>query len=225
MFTGIIETIGTIKSIRRGNKSLTLQILPDCDDYTVLKGGSVAVDGICLTVESVFGKVLSFTAVYETLEHTTLARIRAGDRVNLERALCLSDRLEGHIVLGHIDGVGRIVSDRQCGDSLFRTIWVPESLRRFMAHKGSVAIDGISFTIAESREETITVAVIPYTLSETTMTVKQAGRQVNIECDVFARYIDRQLNFNPESDIEKSLSKRETGSNAGIISLLEKNGF
>lgn len=220
MFTGLIETLGTIHSIQRGNKSLTLRIIPDSDDYAVAIGSSVAVDGTCLTVESISGKVLSFTAVYETLEHTTITQIKAGDRVNLERSLRLNDRFEGHVVLGHVDDVGRIVSDQRCGDSLLRTIWVPENLRRFMAHKGSAAIDGISLTIAETREETVTVSLIPHTLSKTTMGIKRSGSQVNVECDVFARYIFHQLHFNQISEIEK-IKK----SNTDILSLLEKNGF
>ena len=224
MFTGIIETVGTVKSLQRGNKSLTLGILPGIDDYTVSTGGSVSVDGACLTVESERGNVLSFTAVYETLEHTTLAQLKNGSRVNLERALRLGDRLEGHVVLGHVDGVGRIGTDRKYGDSIYRTIWVPLELRRFMALKGSVAIDGISLTIAETGDETITVALIPHTLSETTMSTKQPGQQVNVECDVFARYIHHQLSTDTELDIKnRTSSKQDTSSN--ILSLLEDNEF
>jgi riboflavin synthase len=224
MFTGIIETIGTVKSLQRGNKSLTISIIPDYDDYSVSRGGSVSVDGACLTVESVRGNVLSFTAVYETLEHTTLSQIKSGSRVNLERALRLGDRLEGHVVLGHVDGVGRIVTDRKSGDSVYRTIGIPVELRKFMAHKGSVAIDGISLTIAETADETITVALIPHTLSETTMSTKQPGQQVNIECDVFARYIHHQLSTDKGMDTQnRSSAKQDTSSN--ILSLLEDNEF
>ena len=224
MFTGIIETIGTVKSLQRGNKSLTLGILPDYDDYAVSVGGSVSVDGVCLTLESERGNVLSFTAVYETLEHTTLAQIKSGSRVNLERALRLGDRLEGHVVLGHVDGVGRIVTDRKSGDSVYRTIWVPVEFRKFMAHKGSVAIDGISLTIAETGDETITVALIPHTLSETTMSIKQPGHQVNIECDVFARYIHHQLKTEKGSQAKTSTSDKQKKS-SDILSLLEDNEF
>lgn len=224
MFTGIIETLGTIKSLQRGNKSITVSILPDYDDYAVSIGGSVSIDGACLTVESESGNVLSFTAVYETLEHTTLAQMRTGARVNLERALRLSDRLEGHVVLGHVDGVGRILNDKKYGDSIYRTIGVPKKLHRFMAHKGSVAIDGISLTITETKDETITVALIPHTLSKTTMSIKNTGNQVNIECDVFARYIYHQLNFNGASETGE-FSFKDKEKNKNILSLLEDNEF
>jgi len=213
-----------VKSLQRGNKSLTLGILPDRDEYTVSIGGSVSVDGACLTVESEKGNVLSFTAVYETLEHTTLSQLRTGGRVNLERALRLSDRLEGHVVLGHVDGVGRIVSDRKYGDSIYRTIWIPLEFRKFMALKGSVAIDGISLTITEAGDETITVALIPHTLSETTMQIRQPGNRVNIECDVFARYIHHQLKTDKGLKVKNhSSDKQDMGSNT--LSLLEDNEF
>ncbi len=222
MFTGLIETIGIIRSITRGNKSLTIGILPDCDDYAVSTGGSVAVDGACLTVESISGKELSFTAVHETLARTTLTKKRVGEKVNLERAIRLGDRLEGHIVLGHVDGIGRVLSDQKKGDSLLRSVWIPENLRRYMALKGSVAVDGISLTIAESNDETITVSFIPHTLSETTMGQKHVGDEMNIECDIFARYIARQLYFNRKQGIPKGSSEKE---GPGILSLLESNGF
>jgi riboflavin synthase len=223
MFTGLIETVGTIKSVKKGSKSLKLGIAPGCDDYSVSLGGSIAVSGVCLTVELLSGNVLFFTAVNETLENTTLTHIKVGDQVNLERAMCLSDRLDGHIVLGHVDGVGRIESDRKVGDSLLRTLWVPDSLRRFMAKKGSVAIDGISLTIAESKEGTITISLVPHTMSKTTMLNMRVGQEVNIECDIIARYIYRQLQGKNKTTGKSDLSSKQSDNN--IISMLENNGF
>ncbi len=217
MFTGLIETMGVIHTLQKGNKSLSLGILPDNNEYEVAIGGSVAVNGACLTVESVSGCELFFTAVYETLKNTTLARIKIGDRVNLERAMRLSDRLEGHVVLGHVDGVGRIVSDTKSGDSILRKVWVPSPFRKFMARKGSVAIDGISLTIVDSSDENVSVSFIPHTLSKTTMAKKRAGHHVNIECDIFARYIEKQLHSEANSSLERN--------DKGIISLLEDSGF
>ena len=224
MFTGIIETIGTVKSLQRGNKSIKLDIIPECDDYAITIGGSVSVDGACLTVESESGNVLSFTAVYETLEHTTLAQMRTGARVNLERALRLSDRLDGHIVQGHVDGVGRIISDRSYGNSITRTIWVPEELHRFIALKGSVAIDGISLTVTETKDETVSVAIIPHTLLKTTMPTKKPGNLVNIECDLFARYLYHQMNYSGVSEKGK-FSSNDKEKKKNILSLLEDNEF
>jgi len=222
MFTGIIETIGTIKSVKRGNKSITIGIQPDMQVFSVSIGGSVAVDGVCLTLESAAGNELFFTAVCETLMHTTLHQTGSADRVNLERALVLGERLEGHIVLGHVDDVGRIVSDAKTGDSVVRTVWVPPHLRKLMAQKGSVALDGISLTIVDTGTETVSVSFIPHTLLKTTMSLKRPGREVNIECDIFARYIRRQLSA------DASLHNGSSGPAAeqrGILSLLEENNF
>ncbi len=217
MFTGLIETMGVIRTLQRGDKSLSIGIVPDTDEYTVSLGGSVAVNGVCLTLESLSGREMCFTAVNETLKNTTLAQIKSGDRVNLERAMRLSDRLEGHVVLGHVDGIGRIVSDTKSGDSILRKVWIPQNFRKYMARKGSVAIDGISLTIAQRSDENISVSFIPHTLSKTTMAKKQTGYPVNIECDIFARYIARQIG----SDTNSSFGKNDNG----ILSLLEDNGF
>lgn len=223
MFTGLIETVGTLKSVNRGSKSLKLGIIPGQDDFVVAIGGSVAVNGVCLTVELVSGNVLFFTAVNETLKNTTLAHIKVGNQVNLERAMRLGDRLDGHIVLGHVDGVGRVKSDQKVGDSLKRTLWVPESLRKYMAKKGSVAIDGISLTIAENTEDTITISLVPHTMAETTMESIRVGHEVNIECDILARYINHQLNAEDKGTGKSNLSLKKSDKN--IISMLENNGF
>lgn len=223
MFTGLIEAVGTVKSVNRGSKSLKLGIDAGLGDYTVSIGGSVAVNGACLTVELITGNVLFFTAVNETLENTTLTQIKVGDRVNLERAMRLSDRLDGHLVLGHVDGVGRISADRKVGDSLLRTLWIPEPLRKFMAKKGSVAIDGISLTIAGNTEETIIVSLVPHTMAGTTMETMRVGREVNVECDILARYIYHQLKVNKDSAGKSDLSENKSDNN--IISMLENNGF
>jgi riboflavin synthase len=193
VFTGIIETIGTIKEIRRGDRSATIGILPDMTGYAVAEGGSVSVDGICLTLESARGNVLYFTAVLETLGRTTLLSKRESDRVNLERALPVSGRLDGHIVLGHVDATGTIVGDRNEGDAVVRTIRVPDTLLPFLAEKGSVAVDGISLTVAGKPSDSIAVSLVPFTLAKTTMPLKRPGDTVNIECDVIVRYCARLL--------------------------------
>lgn len=226
MFTGIIESLGTISSIQKKDKSITLKINSDKEDFVVKKGGSVAIDGVCLTVESFSANILSFTAVYETLQHTTLKNIRTGMNVNLERALCLSDRLDGHIVLGHVDGTGRIVSDQRYGEGMYRTIWIPEELRQFMVHKGSVAIDGISLTIAEKTKETIVLSLIPFTFAETTMVQKKEGQLVNIECDIFARYIYHQMKLYTHSQSKnKDSTSEKSPPSLNILKLMEKSGF
>ena len=198
MFTGLIECMGTVNTVDLRGTSITLGICPDLSHFNVVEGGSVAVDGACLTLERSAGASLYFTAVRETLKRTTLRTVVSGRRVNLERALKLGDRLDGHMVLGHIDGVGRILRDVDVGGSLLRTIAVPSELGVYMAQKGSITIDGISLTVSQVSGEEITVSLIPATIKKTTMFHKGSGDQVNIECDVLARYLVRILGAGKE---------------------------
>jgi riboflavin synthase len=206
MFTGLIETTGAVVSVERRGAGSLIAIKPESADFKALSGASVAIDGACLTVETVKGPVLYFTAVKETLDRTTLGRARPGGRVNLERALPASGRFDGHLVLGHVDGMGAIVSLSQESNDCRCTVEVPENCRRFMAEKGSIAIDGISLTIAEVNDATITVALIPTTLQATTMKQKRPKDVVNIECDVIARYVSRLLSRGTD-DAEKTDGK------------------
>ncbi len=219
MFTGLIETLGTVQSLIRTGSSILLGIQPDLGQFDVCNGASVAIDGVCLTVERQQGSIISFSAVRETLQRTSLNHCSVGRRVNLERALRLSDRLDGHFVLGHVDSLGSIISDVDVNGSILRTISVPAELQPFMAEKGSVTIDGISLTIAKSTDATITISVIPATLQKTNMFLKRAGDTVNIECDVVARYLYRFTNFN---SMAKSSSVSEPQS---LINKLERFGF
>lgn len=214
MFTGIIEDIGTIKRLYNRGSSIVLSITPSREDFRVEIGGSVSVDGVCLTLEKWENKEMLFTAVEETLNRTTLKKATSEKKVNLERAILATSRLDGHIVYGHVDGIGKIVYDRDVGGSLRRTIEAPEQLMIFMAEKGSVAIDGISLTIAKTEGNTITVSLVPHTLNVTTMFLKKIGDYVNIECDMVARYLYRFL------EKEERHNKKES-----IISLLERCGF
>ncbi|NLD92088.1 MAG: riboflavin synthase [Fibrobacter sp.] len=217
MFTGLIETLGTVKTIDHQGTSVVLGILPDMSPFDVREGDSVAIDGICLTIESIRGSVLYFAAVRETLRRTSLTNCTTGRRVNMERALTLGERLDGHMVLGHVDGTGRINNDQDVNGSILRTISVPLELRPFMAEKGSVAIDGISLTIAGSTMSTVTISVIPETTKRTTLFTKKAGDIVNIECDVIARYLYRFTQFT-------RVNSGTTDSNS-LIDKLERFGF
>lgn len=218
MFTGLIETLGTVKSITKKGTSILIGIRPDIDPYEVRTGDSVAIDGICLTVEYKQESVLVFSAVRETLHRTTLNSCTVGRRVNLERALRLSDRLDGHIVLGHVDGLGSIVSDEDVNGSVLRKIAVPKNLQMFMAEKGSVAIDGVSLTIAESTDDFIKLSIIPSTMERTNILEKRPGDKVNIECDVIARYLFRFTKFS----LTENSSAEEPDS---LINKLERFGF
>jgi|WetSurMetagenome_2_1015567.scaffolds.fasta_scaffold276709_1 riboflavin synthase len=223
MFTGLIETSGTIQDLRRSEQSLKIGVMAQCDDFVVSIGASVAINGVCLTLETSSGKNMFFTAVHETLRLTTLLKARPGDKVNLERAVLAGGRLDGHFVLGHVDAVGSIVADKYIGDSIVRTIRIPPELRKFLARKGSVAVDGISLTIADCSEEGIEISLIPRTLATTTMGTKKPGDEVNIECDVLARYIERMIN---QDTAGAGLGKR-VGSlpGASLIDTLERAGF
>jgi riboflavin synthase alpha subunit len=218
MFTGLIETLGTVISVDRKGTSVILGIEPDCSAFDVNDGGSVAIDGICLTAERKRGTILIFSAVRETLKRTSLSTCAMGRRVNLERALRLSDRLDGHLVLGHVDGLGSIVGDEDVNGSVLRTIAVPAELQPFMAEKGSVAIDGVSLTIANSTVDTMTVSIIPATLQRTNILLKKSGDLVNLECDVVARYLYRFTKFN-------SANKSSSLEHDSLITKLERFGF
>jgi riboflavin synthase len=194
MFTGLIECTGSIVSVSHIGTNIVLGIEPGIEHFSVPLGGSVAIDGACLTVERFSGSTLYFSAVQETVSRTTLKTALPGRKVNMERALKIGDRLDGHFVAGHVDGIGTIVADDERGGSLFRTISVPEELDQYMAEKGSIAIDGVSLTIARSGNREISISFIPLTLKHTALSIKKAGDQVNIECDILARYIKRIFN-------------------------------
>ncbi|GBU21578.1 riboflavin synthase subunit alpha [Fibrobacteres bacterium R8-0-B4] len=190
MFTGLIETTGVIASVRPKSGALELCIRPDAADFAVGAGASVAVDGVCLTLERSDGAGrLFFTAVAETLGRASVSKAHAGRRVNLERAMRADGRFDGHIVLGHVDAVGKIAADEQAGISIIRTIEIPDELYPLTAEKGSIAVDGISLTIAKVKRGSVSISLIPATLEKTTMGDKKIGDSVNIECDVLARYI------------------------------------
>ncbi|MBN2189393.1 MAG: riboflavin synthase [Chitinispirillaceae bacterium] len=209
MFTGLIETRGTISSVSRSRGAWSIGIKPDAPGFEVSAGGSVSVDGACLTLEAVRNGVFVFTAVRETLDRTTLGVARQGARVNLERPLPVGGRLDGHWVLGHVDGVGTVRRVERAGDDAVYSIEVPRQCAPFMAEKGSVALDGISLTIAKSAGGVIDIAVIPATLRSTTLGTKAAGDKVNIEADVVARYLCAMLDKAGYAQAEPLSSKME----------------
>lgn len=219
MFTGLIECMGVLRSIDYRGSSLVIGIEPDRTDFTVQVGGSVAIDGVCLTLEKQSGRSLFFSAVRETLQRTTFNGTTAGRKVNLERALCLGDRLDGHLVAGHVDGLGVITKDKEVGGSLLRTISVPDELTPLMAQKGSVAVDGVSLTIASRGIADITISFIPATLAGTTMSLKKTGDKVNLECDMIARYLYNIVHGNIVHGVQGG-QKEET-----LLSGLERLGF
>lgn len=195
MFTGIISDVGEVASRDAGRYAIRCGYAPE----TIALGASIACDGCCLTVTSVspHGTGSSFTVDVsnETLAKTTLNAWTAGTPVNLERALKAGDELGGHVVSGHVDGVARILSIAPDGDSQRFRFEVPEHLARFIAPKGSVALNGTSLTVNEAEGRTFGVNLIPHTLTHTTWGRKTPGDRVNLEVDVFARYVARMMEF------------------------------
>jgi riboflavin synthase len=192
VFTGIVEVIGAIESVRRGVAGTTFAVRADAERFAsgLKPGDSVAVNGVCLTVERSGPERFEATAVGETLARTTLGRARAGDRVNLERAATPNTALGGHIVQGHVDGVGRVQSFAKNGLDRLLTVKLPADVYDYVVPKGAIAIDGVSLTVIE-RQSTlrITITMVPFTLERTIAAFYRSGTEVNVEVDVIGKYV------------------------------------
>lgn len=204
MFTGIIEGIGEIKEVKGAEKGLSLRVsIPNIfDDIKI--GDSIAVNGACLTAKTITGGSFIADVSAETIRRTTMGRLKTGDRVNIERALMLSDRLGGHIVTGHIDGTAKIVDKRQEGESVKIMFSLDKELLRYIIKKGSIAIDGISLTVNELNSASFSVNIIPHTKEKTTLLDKSVGDEVNVEVDIIGKYVERLLGKGKESPIDKA---------------------
>lgn len=215
MFTGIIEAIGKISSVESRGGDLRLRIdIGRLDMSDVKPGDSIAVSGVCLTAVEFDSKSFVADVSGETLTHTTLGDLNKGDFVNLEKALTPSSRLGGHIVSGHVDGVGEVVSRTSDARSIRFQVRAPVALTRYIARKGSICVDGISLTVNAVKGECFDLNIVPHTLDQTTMSKFETGRQVNLEVDVIARYLERLL---PREQIPPP---------AGVTAdLLKLNGF
>ncbi len=213
MFTGIIEQVGRVRARQTAPGGCRLEIVPAPPFEGLRIGESVAVDGACLTAEAGSSpERLSFFLSAETLTRTTLGGLALGAEVNLERALAVGDRFGGHFVLGHVDAVGHLIHLRPQGEAWELAVACPAEIGRFLAPKGSIAVDGISLTIVEARPTAFTVAIVPHTLRQTTLQSKSAGASVNLEVDVIARYVRRFL-------------EGAVGAGAVDLELLERAGF
>ena len=192
MFTGIVEELGAVRSFEEGRLVVGCRLV--AIDSTL--GASVAVNGACLTVVERAGDTLGFDLSGETLDRTAFGSVRAGDRVNLERPVTLAARLGGHLVQGHVDGVGRVAAvDRSPDGGATLTVRIPEELEALVVQKGSIAIDGISLTVAAIDGPELRVALIPHTLAVTTLGAAAAGDPVNIEVDMIGRYVARLMEW------------------------------
>lgn len=193
MFTGIVEEMGAVKAVDQTLAGTRLRLLAKLilDDLPL--GASVSVNGACLTVVDVDDQGFAVDVSPETLSVTTLSELATGDPVNLERAMKLSERIGGHLVSGHVDGVGAIASRRQDGNAVVLTIEAPPEIMRYCVPKGSMTVDGISMTINGVQDRSFSLAVIPHTAQSTTLGMKQAGARVNLESDLIGKYVERLL--------------------------------
>lgn len=192
MFTGIVESVGIIRGRKVVNGQLQL-IVEGKKMRTVKKGSSVSVDGVCLTVAELSGKKMMFDVMGETVGKTTLAAKKKGDAINIEPSLRIGDEVGGHLMYGHVDGVGQVASYKLQVTEGLLTIKPPLRLMKYIVQQGSVAIDGVSLTIARVGKKDFTVALIDYTLKYTTLGKLKKGDRVNIECDMLAKYIEKIL--------------------------------
>ena len=193
MFSGIVEAVGRVQSIRGSEDGARIAIEAGAMLDGAKLGESIAINGACMTVVKITGEAFEADVSPESLRMTNLGELKAGDALNLERALALGDRLGGHMVSGHIDGVGQIRSRRADGDSIWLTVEAPAEVMRYIVFKGSVAVDGISLTVADCGEDSFSIAVIPHTSACTTLTEKKDGSPVNLETDLIGKYVEKFL--------------------------------
>ena len=212
MFTGIVEEVGKVKSISNG----VLQIEANKVLEDVHTGDSIAVNGICLTVTSFTAHSFQADVMPETIRRTSLNELKLGSPVNLERAMAVGSRFGGHIVSGHIDGTGRIVSLKEEKNALLMKIAADSSLLRYIVEKGSVALDGISLTVAAVTDRDFTVSLIPHTRQATNLSAKGEGSTINIENDVVGKYVEKLL---------KPAEAEDKSSGSVTMELLLSNGF
>lgn len=215
MFTGLIEEIGTVEAIHWSGNSAEIRIKAKAVLEEVKIGDSIATNGICLTVTRFGRDGFSVDAMSETMKRTNLSLLRPGSPVNLERALRVGDRLGGHMVSGHIDGTGRIRTFREEYNAVWVEVEAEPALLRYIVEKGSIAIDGISLTVAAVDPSSFHVSIIPHTKGETTLLGKAVGDAVNLECDMVGKYIEKFLLHETAPKPSKGISQ----------SFLEENGF
>ena len=193
MFTGIVEEIGTIERIQRGRNSAVLTIRAETVTEDINTGDSVAVNGICLTVTSCSAGYFTADVMHETLDRSSLAGLKNGSHVNLERAMPANGRFGGHIVSGHVDGVGRITDIRRDDNAVWYTVQAEPGIMRYIVEKGSVAIDGVSLTVAKVTDRDFSVSTIPHTRGVTVLGERRVGDSVNLENDVIGKYVEKLL--------------------------------
>ena len=198
MFTGIVEEVGTVKQISRGTHSAVLTIRAQTVTAHTKAGDSIAVNGICLTVTQLFPDGFSADVMHETLNRSSLGHLTIGSKVNLERAMAANGRFGGHIVSGHVDGTGHITRIRRDDTAVWYTIHTEPQILRYIVEKGSIAIDGISLTVAAVSQTDFSVSIIPHTAEFTTLHDRRIGDPVNLETDIIGKYVEKLMQPAPK---------------------------
>ena len=195
MFTGIVEEVGTVRQVRKGTSSSILTIEGEVIFEDIHLGDSICVNGVCLTVSSFTGHTFTADVMHETLNRSGLGRLVPGSPVNLERAMAADGRFGGHIVSGHIDGTGSIVRVREDDNAIWYTVSAAPSIMKYIVEKGSIALDGISLTVAQVTETDFSVSIIPHTAAETILGTKKTGDLVNLENDILGKYVEKLMHY------------------------------
>lgn len=221
MFTGIVEELGSVRRVLPGSRAGKIVISAHKVLEGTRKGDSIAVNGVCLTVVELGDDEFTADVMPETLRKTGLGQLKVGDPVDLERAMAADGRFGGHIVSGHIDGTGRIREMRQEQNAVVVSIEAPAHIMKLIVEKGSIAIDGISLTVASVAQTSFTVSIIPHTAAETVLLKKHAGDMVNLENDIVGKYVQKLL-----SDVAAEPGKKPASSGNGLsLEYLQANGF
>ena len=223
MFTGIIEETGKVEAVAKGSNSAVITIAADKVLEDTKIGDSIAVNGVCLTVTSMSGRKFNADVMAETLRRSSLGSLKHGSKVNLERAMAANGRFGGHIVSGHIDGVGVISSFEKEDNAVWVEIETPAKILRYIVEKGSITIDGISLTVAKLTDSSFAVSVIPHTGEETTLLNRNPGDIVNLENDIVGKYVERLMNF--KTDDRDNKSEERNNSDSITMNFLNENGF
>ena len=215
MFTGLIEEIGEIVSIKKGAKSARITIKATKILEGTKVGDSISTNGVCLTVTEFYKNNFSVDVMAETMRCSNLGKLKPGSTINLERALRASDRLGGHIVSGHIDGIGTIVDLYKEDNATWVSVETTVDILKYIVHKGSISIDGISLTVAYVDKNVFKVSIIPHTKDETTLLLRNIGDEVNLECDMLSKYVEKLLKYGGTAKEKKPVS----------MDFLLENGF
>jgi riboflavin synthase len=216
MFTGIVETVGRLTALTSKGADISIQVNSGSLDMSDVKlGDSIATNGVCLTVVAMTSNSYSADLSVETLKKTGFAHYKVGDRVNLEKAMLPTTRFGGHIVSGHVDGVGEIIEKNQVGRAIDFWVAMPSDISKYVAEKGSITVDGISLTVNELRKSAFKLTIVPHTSSQTTIDEFEVGRKVNLEVDVMARYLERLMSAQEKVEPESKLT----------MEFLQKHGF